>query len=332
MAFHYDLISGKPLLLTNDNGGGGGQPYTLPPATATTLGGIKVGANLQVMADGTLSATGEAGTPLYKHSITINTESAGGVKHLVAYVTHYDSSPSAYTASTIPSILQGKGKIECTGYLYNETTSAVDDNIVACEVLDTTVLRGYIHTEGSTSYYSRTVTTVVDAVSIAADVVLQGGGGGNDAFIFKPCVAVNDGYLTLNPFDFDATTWPQHLDALATAISAGKRIIIQARGDAQDPQYRLTIPAAECQMLKAGATRPTLETTEPVYWITAEISPYDKTSYYDVRVKAIFKLYKTTTGQWTFDTKSYIMTAPASTFGLERPDDAEEEPVGEPTA
>ena len=40
---------------------GGGSSYSLPPATATTLGGIKVGSNLSITADGTLSATGSSG-------------------------------------------------------------------------------------------------------------------------------------------------------------------------------------------------------------------------------------------------------------------------------
>ena len=42
-------------------GGGGGavvqNPYTLPVASGTTLGGIKVGSNLTISPDGTLSAT-----------------------------------------------------------------------------------------------------------------------------------------------------------------------------------------------------------------------------------------------------------------------------------
>lgn len=37
-------------------GGGGGGSYTLPPATAETLGGVKVGNNLTVTEDGTLNA------------------------------------------------------------------------------------------------------------------------------------------------------------------------------------------------------------------------------------------------------------------------------------
>ena len=39
----------------------GGGSYTLPPATASTLGGVKVGQNLTVEADGTLNATGGGG-------------------------------------------------------------------------------------------------------------------------------------------------------------------------------------------------------------------------------------------------------------------------------
>lgn len=41
-------------------GGGGGGGYTLPTATANRLGGIKVGSNLSVENDGTLSAIGGA--------------------------------------------------------------------------------------------------------------------------------------------------------------------------------------------------------------------------------------------------------------------------------
>ena len=38
--------------------GGGGGSYTLPAATASTLGGVKVGTGLTVQEDGTLSADG----------------------------------------------------------------------------------------------------------------------------------------------------------------------------------------------------------------------------------------------------------------------------------
>jgi hypothetical protein len=38
------------------NYGGGGGSYSLPPATTSTLGGIKVGSNLTITSDGTLNA------------------------------------------------------------------------------------------------------------------------------------------------------------------------------------------------------------------------------------------------------------------------------------
>ncbi len=45
-------------VLTANTGGTGGTPYTLPPATTTSLGGVQVGAGLSVDANGVLSATG----------------------------------------------------------------------------------------------------------------------------------------------------------------------------------------------------------------------------------------------------------------------------------
>lgn len=44
--------------------GGGGGSYTLPPATSTVLGGVKVGSGLSVQPDGTLSATAGVANPV----------------------------------------------------------------------------------------------------------------------------------------------------------------------------------------------------------------------------------------------------------------------------
>lgn len=58
-------------------GGGGGTNYSLPVATSSVLGGVKIGANLTVTADGTLS--GVAGGATY--TLPIATASVlGGVK------------------------------------------------------------------------------------------------------------------------------------------------------------------------------------------------------------------------------------------------------------
>ena len=57
------VIGGKLTILPSAvveglDGGGGGSGYTLPAATASTLGGIKVGNGLSITAEGVLSADG----------------------------------------------------------------------------------------------------------------------------------------------------------------------------------------------------------------------------------------------------------------------------------
>ena len=58
------VIGGKLTILPGavveglDGGSGGGNGYTLPAATTSTLGGIKVGSGLSITAEGVLSADG----------------------------------------------------------------------------------------------------------------------------------------------------------------------------------------------------------------------------------------------------------------------------------
>lgn len=59
-------------------GGGSGEGYTLPPASATTLGGVKIGSGINVTADGVISAEGGGGTPYELPAATAST--LGGIK------------------------------------------------------------------------------------------------------------------------------------------------------------------------------------------------------------------------------------------------------------
>ena len=58
------VIGGKLTILPGavveglDGGGGGSSGYTLPAATVSTLGGVKVGSGLSITAEGVLSADG----------------------------------------------------------------------------------------------------------------------------------------------------------------------------------------------------------------------------------------------------------------------------------
>lgn len=48
-------LSGKSVVVSTPDDSGEVVDYDLPAATSTTLGGVKVGSNLSVTADGTLS-------------------------------------------------------------------------------------------------------------------------------------------------------------------------------------------------------------------------------------------------------------------------------------
>lgn len=69
---------------------GTGSSYTLPSATASTLGGIKVGSNLTVTEDGTLSATGGASDLSTLNPVVIGNDASG------SYVSSVIIGPNAY--------------------------------------------------------------------------------------------------------------------------------------------------------------------------------------------------------------------------------------------
>ena len=72
----------------------GANNYTLPAATASTLGGVKVGSGLSVTSDGTLSATGG---------------SSGGVTRNEAVQFSYKSATANNNSSTIITFEDGRG-------------------------------------------------------------------------------------------------------------------------------------------------------------------------------------------------------------------------------
>jgi len=58
----YTEAEGKPQFAGMGSGGsGGGEHYTLPTATASRLGGVKIGSGVTVSEDGTISVSGGGG-------------------------------------------------------------------------------------------------------------------------------------------------------------------------------------------------------------------------------------------------------------------------------
>lgn len=75
----YAEAEGKPQFAGMGIGGsGGGSGYTLPPASASTLGGVKVGSGLSITESGVLSASGGGGGNFTTDTITSATISLGG--------------------------------------------------------------------------------------------------------------------------------------------------------------------------------------------------------------------------------------------------------------
>lgn len=109
-----------------DTGGGGGA-YTLPAATADTLGGIKVGPGLSVEADGTLSATGDGITvdralsdtsenPVQNKVVKAALDGKSGTGHTHAY----GEITGKPTIPTVPSSLPNPYKLTFTGAVTGE--------------------------------------------------------------------------------------------------------------------------------------------------------------------------------------------------------------------
>lgn len=109
-----------------DTGGGGGA-YTLPAATADTLGGIKVGPGLSVEADGTLSATGGGITvdsalsgfsenPVQNKTVYYALLGRASIDHTHAY----GDITGKPTIPTVPSSLPNPYKLTFTGAVTGE--------------------------------------------------------------------------------------------------------------------------------------------------------------------------------------------------------------------
>lgn len=82
-------------------GSGGGSSYTLIPATTSTLGGIKVGNNLSISPDGTLSAVSSATSLMPATTSTLGGIKVGNNLSVTPDGTLNASSSTADTFSTV---------------------------------------------------------------------------------------------------------------------------------------------------------------------------------------------------------------------------------------
>lgn len=81
--------------------------YVLPPATAALLGGVKIGANITVAADGTISVTALSweninGKP---ENVSDFTNDAGYITKAVADLTNYYTKTETYTKTEVTTLI-----------------------------------------------------------------------------------------------------------------------------------------------------------------------------------------------------------------------------------
>lgn len=123
----------------NLNGGGGGSGYTLPIASSSVLGGIKVGSGLTINTEsGLLSADAQAVT-------TATTGTTGVVK--------IGENINVKTDGTISVDLSDYAKSEVlSGYVETDTLSGYVETSAMSGYVETSALSGYVETDTLSGY------------------------------------------------------------------------------------------------------------------------------------------------------------------------------------
>lgn len=119
--------------------------YTLPPATAVLLGGVKIGANITVSADGTISVEALSWTNIDGKPTKLSdfTNDAGFITNAVNNLTNYYTKSQTYTKSEVTALIgdvktisiQKVASLPATGesnviYLVPANPAANDNNYI----------------------------------------------------------------------------------------------------------------------------------------------------------------------------------------------------------
>lgn len=82
------------------------EPQSLPIATASVLGGVKIGSGINVTEDGTISTTPPTEKHLYKHRISLNYEEGDSDNYVNVYIDIYNDSNDPLTASDLNGVYE----------------------------------------------------------------------------------------------------------------------------------------------------------------------------------------------------------------------------------
>ena len=162
-------------------------PYTLPPASASVLGGVKQGNNITIDADGTINASDSYELPTASASVL------GGVKQGNNITIDADGTINAsdsYELPTASASVLGGVKIDTNtlqvtdsvlsviggGTTIQEPTIPVDENLTTA-VVDTEYKYIIFKSSTSTQHYVYNI-TFNDILGTECDILVVGGGGG----------------------------------------------------------------------------------------------------------------------------------------------------------
>lgn len=144
-------------------GGGSGGNYTLPTASGSTLGGVKVGSGLTINTGGVLSADVTASTlTAYAKTTELSEVAKSG-----SYddLTNKPTIPSAYTLPNATSSTLGGVKVGSNISVSNGTISVTKSNVTSA--------LGY--TPATTNNASFTGTTMVQTLTVSSVLNIPGG-------------------------------------------------------------------------------------------------------------------------------------------------------------
>ena len=183
-----DITSGKPTTLAGYGITDAASAYTLPPASASVLGGIKVGSNLSITTDGTLSAP----APTAAYSLPpASTSVLGGIKvgsnlTISNGVLSAPTPTAAYSLPTASASVLGGVKVGSNLSITNGVLSAVTNQSEVQTIIqnsgggggswqsaNTNLISNKIIPQAGTQWNLNVHTSLPNAIEICVEVTLN---------------------------------------------------------------------------------------------------------------------------------------------------------------
>ena len=267
------------------SGGGGGGGYVLPIASASTLGGIKVGSGLSIDANGVLSATGGGG------SGTVTDVKMNGTTHspvngvvdlgtvitsLSGYATQSWVQQRGYltteTDPTVPSWAKTVNPLFYIGTTQVQTSSASQALTGILSVKNSTN-NSLFEWDGDNNAWHFYGNLYTDGW-VSAGGIGSGSSGGSVVTISNLLSSgTRIATITINGTGYDILA-PQGGSGTVTRIDLGSTQYSPVNGVVSLPAYPTTLPASDVYAWAKAATKPSYTLDEIADGTTRKLSNY----------------------------------------------------------